>query len=125
GQPLLPLLVGGLLEQGRVHGPEQPEAVAVLGDPIVGVGERVQPGQEPVVLTEYLCRVGVVVQEDVDGSHGLVSVDRQVQALYVREEVFDAGEGGAELGDQLGQVGDEPATLAGGPCRGGVNDSPL
>ena len=40
------------------------------------------------------------------------------------EEVFDAGEGGAELGDQLGQVGDEPAALA-GPLRGGVDDGPL
>ncbi|MEV0694830.1 hypothetical protein [Streptomyces sp. NPDC050388] len=48
-------------------------------------------------------------------------MDREVQAVHVREEVFDAGEGGAELGDQLGQVGDEPAALA-GPRRSGVGD---
>ena len=52
-------------------------------------------------------------------------MDREVQAVYVGEEVFDAGEGGAELGDQLGQVGNEPAALAVASSAGGVGDGPL
>jgi len=39
----------------------------------------------PVILGEHLGGARVGVQEDVDGSYGLVSVDREVQAVHVRE----------------------------------------
>lgn len=47
----------------------------------------------------------------------LVTVDREIPAVHVHESIFHAVEGGAELGDQFGQVGDEPAPLD--PLRGG------
>ncbi|MFF5011214.1 hypothetical protein ACFY3G_51620 [Streptomyces phaeochromogenes] len=39
---------------------EQPESVLVLGDPFVGVDERVQAREEPVVLGETSAAPGLV-----------------------------------------------------------------
>ncbi|WP_329144867.1 hypothetical protein OIU91_09895 [Streptomyces sp. NBC_01456] len=47
-----------------------------------------------------------------------------IRAVHVCKEVFDAGEGGAELGEQLRHVGDEAAALV-GLLRSGVDDRAL
>lgn len=116
------------LDQGRVHRSEQPEPAAVLGCARVGADVRVQPGQQPVVTAERLSGGGVGVEDGADGPDGGVPVQREVQVIDTGQEVFDAGEGGAELGDQVGQVGNEPAALlAIVPLLacGGVGDSVL